>query len=142
MRGIGPLRMTVRDRKRPEVTKSRDLFPVLFPRTFLVFIFFAQPEVGDFSLLESLFPVHFQICFCFFIFFKNISIFFSFHFFFIFFPFFDISLIISDIFFKQHFQQVTTQNYVQWSSLPRDFLRAWWLINCSFLLYFSWTFYL
>jgi hypothetical protein len=31
-------------------------------------------------------------------------------------------------FFIQHFQQETTQNYVQWLSLRRDFLRAWWLI--------------
>jgi hypothetical protein len=31
-------------------------------------------------------------------------------------------------FFIQHFQQVTTQNSVQWLSLPRDFVRAWWLI--------------
>jgi hypothetical protein len=36
----------------------------------------------------------------------------------------DNSLIISDIFFIQHFQQVIAQNAVQWSSLPQDFLRA------------------
>ena len=56
-------------------------------------------------------------------------IFFSFNFFSFFFSFFFyISLIISGIFFIQHFQQATTQNSVQWLSLPRDFLRTWWLI--------------
>jgi hypothetical protein len=28
-------------------------------------------------------------------------------------------------FFIQYFQQVTTHNSVQWSPLPRGFLRAW-----------------
>ena len=43
-------------------------------------------------------------------------------------------------FFIQDFQQVTAQHSVQWPSLPRDFLRAWWLINCSFLLIFFMNF--
>jgi hypothetical protein len=46
-----------------------------------------------------------------------INLFFSFFFFFI----------------KQHVQQVITQNSVQWTSLPRDFLRAWWRLSCYVL---------
>ena len=39
-------------------------------------------------------------------------------------------------FFIQHFQQVTTQNSVQWSSLPQDFLRA----GDSFIVRFCYIF--
>jgi hypothetical protein len=64
----------------------------------------------------------------FFIFF-SIFLFFFISFFFQFFFLFLISVLLFLIFFFiHHFQQVTTQNYVQWLSLPRDFLRAWWLI--------------
>jgi hypothetical protein len=58
------------------------------------------------------------------------------HFFFIFsffFIFFYISLVLSDIFFIQHFQQVIAQNSVQWSSLQQYFLRAWWRLSCYVL---------
>ena len=86
----------------------------------------------------------FPFFFLFFIFFISFFIFlFFFISFFSFFFFFFISVLLFLIFFViQHFQQETTQNSVQWLSLPRDFLKAWWLINCSFLEYFSWTFYL
>ena len=58
-----------------------------------------------------------------------IFFFFSFHFLFIFFFIFFISVLLFLIFFFiQHFQQVTTQNSIQWLSLPLDFLRTWWLI--------------
>ena len=89
--------------------------------------------------------IHFLHFFPHFFFFRffHFSFYFSFHFFFSFFFIFLISVLLFLIyFFIQHFQQVTAQQSVQWLSLPRDFLRAWWLINCSFLVYFSWTFYL
>jgi hypothetical protein len=54
---------------------------------------------------------------------------------FVLFLFFFISVLLFLVdFFIQHFQQVITQNSVQWSSLPRDFLRAWWLL----LLWWWW----
>ena len=90
-----------------------------------------------FSFFFQFFLIKYSICFIWF------SFSFIFFIFFYFFLFFFIRLIISDFFFFLiHFQQVTTQNSVQCLSLPWDFLRAWRLINCSFLLCFSWTTFL
>ena len=113
----------------PEVTKSRDrkrpcpvllffpvLFSVLFSRIYLFIISFPVIFFRDFS------PVIFSRIF-YPVLFPRISV-----------------LLFLIFLFIQDFQQVTAQHSVQWSSLPRDFLRAWWLINCSFLLIFFMNF--
>ena len=76
-------------------------FPALFCRTF--------------------FKLFFLLFVSFFFYFPHFFIFFSF------FPFFLLTpvLLFLIFFFIQYFQQVTTHNSVQWSPLPRGFLRAW-----------------
>ena len=83
-----------------------------------------------------------QFFFFFFIKKKNsYCIFFSFFFIFLIFScFIEISLISSDCLFIHHVQQVLTQNFVPWSSLPQVFLRAWRRLSCFVLHIDMWCY--
>ena len=113
-----------------------------FPRYFLLTRVPWLPNVTKGHLTRSGFP---WVCACvigsytisapdrkwrlFFLLFSFFSVFFCFFFQFIF-----ISMLLFLIyFFIQHVQQVITQHSVQRSSLPLDFLRAWWRLSCYVL---------